>query len=313
MQKKILKFTIKLAVSLVFIYLVVIKTNWPEVLFYLKKITWWQVVLYVFFLLGGMAICARRWMILAEFKGIRLPFKDFFKYYLTGTFINNFMPSFIAGDVYKSYAIAGEEKKYSEAASSVMMDRITGLIGLMMLSLIFSLFNFKVVLANDILIIINVLIIISLCSDFIIARIKKIPVLRRWVEKTFPEKAIKFLHDVYSYSDNYKIIWQSIKLSFWFSLIGIAILNYILFWGLGVEINIWNYLSVIFLISIVSALPVSINNIGLKEWAYITFFGFFGITSGAVVAVSVISRFLQMLVSFAALPIYLKKKDDKAP
>jgi glycosyltransferase 2 family protein len=308
MKKKALKFTIKLAVSLVFIYLVIAKTNWPEVLFYLKKITWWQIFLYIIFLLWGMAICARRWMILAQFKGIKLPFKDFFKYYLAGTFINNFMPSFIAGDVYKSYAIAGEEKKYSEAASSVMMDRITGLIGLMILSLIFSLFNFKVVLANNILIAINILIILSLCSDFIIARIKKIPFLRSWVFKVFPERIINFLHNVYSYSDNYRIIWKSVKLSFWFSLIGIAALNYILFWGLGVEINIWNYLSVIFLISIVSALPVSINNIGLKEWAYITFFGFFGITSGAVVAVSVISRFLQMLVSFAALPIYIKSK-----
>lgn len=291
-------------------YLVVIKTNWPEVLFYLKKITWWQIFLYIVFLLWGMVICARRWMILAEFKGIKMPFKNFFKYYLTGTFINNFMPSFIAGDVYKAYAIAGEDKKYSPAASTVIMDRLTGLIGIMILALIFSLFNLKAVLSNKVLIIFNILIILSLGSDFIIARMKKIDFLKRWAFRILPEKVIKFLRDVYSYSDNYKIIWQSVKLSFGFSLIGIAILNYILFWGLGVEISILDYLSVIFLISIISALPISINNIGLKEWAYITFFGFFGVTSGAVVAISVISRFLQMAVSFAALPIYLRSKKN---
>lgn len=308
MKKKILKISIKVVISLFFIYLVVIKTNWPEVLFYLKRISWWQIFLYIVFLIWGILICARRWMILAEFKGIKLPLKDYFKYYLAGTFINNFMPSFIAGDAYKAYAIAGAEKKYSEAASSVVMDRITGLIGVMILSLLCSLFNLKVVLANEVLVVINILIILSLSSDFIIARIKRIPALKRWVFKILPEKAINFLRNVYSYSDNYRIIWKSVKLSFWFSLVGIAVLNYILFWGLGVEISILDYLSVIFLISIVSALPISINNIGLKEWAYITFFGFFGVTSGAVVAVSVISRFLQMLVSFAALPIYIKSK-----
>jgi hypothetical protein len=69
-------------------------------------------------------------------------------------------------------------------------------------------------------------------------------------------------------------------------------------------------MSVIFLISIISALPISINNIGLKEWAYITFFGIFGLSSGAVIAVSIISRFIQMAVSFTAMPIYLKSKKD---
>lgn len=308
MKKRLFKFILKSIITFFFLVLVFYKTNWPEVLYYLKKIEWWQMVLYVVVLIIGMLICSYRWKVLANYKNINISLKEAFKYYLIGTFINNFMPSFIAGDAFKAYAIAGEEKKYSEAASTVMMDRITGLIGIMIISLIFSLMNIKVVLANDILIVINVFIILSLASDFIIARLKKIPWLKRWVFKIFPEKIVKFLRNVYSYSNDYGLILRAVNISFWFSFIGIAFLNYILFWGLDIQISLIDYLSVIFLISIVSSLPISINNIGLKEWAYITFFGFFGVTSGAVVAVSVISRFLQMIVSFSALPSYLQSK-----
>ena len=80
---------------------------------------------------------------------------------------------------------------------------------------------------------------------------------------------------------------------------------------LSVGMNFLDYLSVIFLISIVASVPVSINNIGIKEWAYITFFAVFGIEASQVVSVAIISRFIQMLISFFALPIYLRRKNFK--
>lgn len=308
MKKRALKFIIKLAVSLIFVYWVVMKTDWPEFLFYLKKIETWQIGLYLVFLILGMVICSYRWKILAEFKGIKLPLWEYFKLYLTGTFINNFMPSFVAGDAYKAYEIAGEEKKYAEAASSVLMDRITGLLGAMILALFFNLINIETVLENNWLIAANAGIILSLFMDVIIAKLRGIKFLRDFVFKVMPQKITEFLTELYSYNNKTGVISRAVFISILFSFVGLAFLNYILFWGLGVEIGILNYLSVIFIISIVSALPISINNIGLKEWAYITFFGLFGVSSGAAVAASIISRFLQMLVSFFALPIYIKSK-----
>jgi hypothetical protein len=308
MKKKYLKIIIKIAVSLFFVYLVIIKTNWPEVLFYLKKIQWWQIVIYLVVLVLGMAISAQKWRILAEFKDIKLSFRRFFNLYMAGTFINNFMPSFVAGDAYKAYEIARDGKKYMEATSSVIMDRITGLIGAMILALVFSALNYKILLQNDLLMFIDAMIVLSLCTDIIIAKAKTVPALRNFVMGILPGKAVDFLRQVYNYSNSTAIIKKSVLWGMFFSIVGVALLNYILFWGLGIEVRFLDYMSVIFLISIVSALPITVNNIGLKEWAYITFFGIFGISSGAVVAIAVISRFLQMAVSFTALPTYLRSK-----
>ena len=307
-NKKIVKTILKIAVSLFFVVLVVYKTNWPEVLYYLKKIQLWQIFIYIMVYAISIAISSYKWKMLAEFKGIKNHFNTYFKLYLTGTFINNFMPSFVAGDAYKAYEIAGPEKKYMQASSTVIMDRITGLIGAMVLALVFSALNYKVLLQNDLLIFIDALIVLSLCTDVAIAGLKKIPALRSFVMRILPEKAVVFMQQIYNYSNNTAIIKKAVLWGMAFSVIGVAFLNYILFWGLGVKVDFLDYMSVIFLISIVSALPVTVNNIGLKEWAYITFFGIFGVSSGAVVAISVISRFLQMAVSFVALPAYLKSR-----
>ena len=161
---------------------------------------------------------------------------------------------------------------------------------------------------NKWLLLANFGIILSFFVDLIIAKLRKISWLKNFVFKIMPQKIISFIRELYSYNNKTGVISRAVFISIWFSLIGLALLNYILFWGLGVKIGVLDYLSVIFIISIVSALPITMNNIGLKEWAYITFFGFFGVSSGAAVAASIISRFLQMLVSFLALPIYIKSK-----
>ena len=307
-SKKILRYIPKIFISLGFIVWIIFKTNWPEVLFYLQKINWGLIIFYVLVLIASLAIASYKWKMLAQFKGLNFSFRYFFNLYLAGTLINSFMPSFVAGEAYKAYEIAKPQKKYFEATSTVIVDRLTGLVAVMLLALMFSLLNYKVVLRNNFLMTVDVLIVISFIFDIAIAQLKKISLLRRWTIRILPDHAVRFLRHIYNYSDNTYIIKKAIFLGIIFSFIGVAFLNYILFWALGISVGFVNYMSVIFIISIISALPITVDSIGLKEWAYIALFGLFGVGSGAALAVSVISRFLQILVSLGALPFYLKNK-----
>ncbi len=306
--KKLITISLKVLVSAGFLFLVIYKTNWSEVYIDLQKINAWWLILYTIILLLGILISSYKWKILTAFKNIHSSHWNFFKLYLIGTFINNFMPSFIAGDAFKAYQIGNPKNKYAEATSAVLMDRITGFIGATILAILFSAINFKTVASNKILLIINILLILSFGIDIFIAWIKKISWLKNIILKLLPAKVISFIRELYSFNNKGGVITKSIWLSVLFSLVGVALLNYILFIALGVKVGMLNYLSVIFLISVISALPISINNIGLKEWSYITLFGLFGVNTSAVVTVAIISRFMQMLVSFLALPSYLKIK-----
>ncbi|MDO8241145.1 MAG: lysylphosphatidylglycerol synthase transmembrane domain-containing protein [Candidatus Moranbacteria bacterium] len=313
-MKKITKFIIKLAISLAFLFWLIFKINWQEVLALLSKIEIKYIVLYFIVLVAGILVSAYKWKKLAEFKGIHLPLRDFFKFYLAGTFINNFMPSFIGGDTFRAYQIGKAEKKYTQAASSVVVDRLTGLFGAMLLTLFFSLLNYRIISTKYILSVLNAGVlagVIVVVLFFVTRKMQfweKLALHKTKLGQYVPEKASKFMLEMAHYHDNSGVLWQAVAGSVAFSLIGLAGANFVLFLALGAKIGLLDYLSVIFLISIVSSAPISINNIGVKEWAYVTFFGFFGVSSALVITVAILSRFLQMLLSFLALPVYLKNK-----
>lgn len=307
-KNKTVKFTIKASVSIGFLAYVILKVNWTDVLYDVRRVEWWQFLIYVIILIAGMAISSYKWKLLADYKNFHLSHFDYFKYYLAGTFINNFMPSFIGGDTYKAYQVGRVDRRFTEAASTVMFDRFTGLAGAMIIAVLFSILNIKNVLKSNVLIIVNIIIILSLFVDVIIAKVKKSELWEKLTKKFLPEKVSCLIREVYSYGDDKMIIKKSILLAMAFNIVGVALVNYVLFWSLGIRINVLDYLSVIFLTSIVASVPISINNIGIKEWSYITFFGALGIAPAPVITVSILSRILQMLVSFLALPVYLKGK-----
>jgi uncharacterized protein (TIRG00374 family) len=314
MIKKITNFSLKALVSLGFLAWIIFKVDWQEVFGLLRKIEIQYIFIYFIILALGILISAYKWKFLADFKGIKLPLADFFKLYLTGTFVNNFMPSFIGGDTYRAYQIGKKDKKYSEAASSVVMDRLTGLFGAMVLSLIFSLINFNVINKNHILLMLNLIIAgcVLLVIIFFVTRWmsfwKKIAKHNSKISQYIPEKILHFIAELAHYQSEANILWRATAWACVFGIVGIATTNYVIFLALGAKVNIINYLSVIFLISFVSSIPISINNIGIKEWAYVTFFGLFGVSSAVVITVAILSRFLQMLLSFLAFPIYLRNK-----
>jgi glycosyltransferase 2 family protein len=305
-KSKTIKFLIKFLISAIFIGLLIFKIDWSQSWQYLQKVEVWQIVVYVAVILISLLISTKKWQQLCHFKNIQESFLNFFKLYLTGAFINNFVPSTIGGDVFRAYQVGKKEKRYSAATSTVIMDRFTGLLALMVMSPIFFLFNFSKSSGIYLLVLANLLLLAMLAAFFVFYKIRKTALARKVMEY-FPKKAAMFLRELAEFGSDQKIFWQAMLYSFLFNLIGVGLANLILFWSLGININLLDYFSVIFIISIVSSIPAGV---GLKEWAYIAFFAPLGINISAVVMVAILNRFLQGLVNVAALPVYLKKNKE---
>lgn len=307
LKNKIFKFIIKALISLGFISYIVYKVNWIESWQYLKRIEVWQIVIYLAVIFLSLFISAKKWQELCLFKGLKNSFFNFFKLYLTGSFINNFVPSTIGGDIFRAYQIGKEEKKYKEATSTVVMDRFTGLLALMVMSPIFFLLNFQKTSNVYVLVLSNSIILGTLLGIFILLKLRRAGFIKK-ITGYFPEKVLGFLRELNDFGSEWKIFLRAMIYSFLFNLIGVGLANLILFWSLGININILDYFSVIFIISIVSSIPAGI---GLKEWAYIAFFAPLGINISAVVMVAILNRFLQALVNITAFPVYLKGRTKK--
>ena len=59
------------------------------------------------------------------------------------------------------------------------------------------------------------------------------------------------------------------------------------------------------MIAVVTALPLSLNGLGIKEGAYVFFFGLAGIAAPQALALALLSRGLTLVVSLIGGAIYL--------
>lgn len=310
MKKKIL-FAVKIVVGVGLVFWLVEKVNWTVVLEELREVSPVFIFLYIILQLSGNLISARKWQVIAEHKHQELHFtlKQGFLTYLTGAFINNFLPSTIGGDAYRGLWLAKKTHAKAASISTVVFDRFIGLWTTALLALLFSFplweYFFSVVAVEVTLLSIVALLLIDLFITYAYFQV--------WFHQfitLLPFQIRRLIEEVIGFTK--KGIWTKGSLySALFAFVGIALSNYALFCAIGKNIGFLPYLSVIFIVTIISSVPLSINNIGIKEWAYFTFFPLVGVAPEAAVTVALLSRFLQMLISFIALPQYLREGSTK--
>ncbi len=303
-------FVIKLIVSLAFVLWLVYKVKWQGVWEALQHIEGTYVAWYIVFVLLGMLASAKKWQIIARSKGFVRSVFGYFRAYLTGTFINNFFPGFIGGDMYRTYWLGKQREGYTLAVSTIVFDRLSGLFAAALLAVAFSLMRFGTVVQSSVWTLCLVLLIILVAGvifwGMLWNRVSKSPVVQH-VVRILPIKIQAFLDEVRHYFRR-DILWPSLGLALVFNMLGVGIANLLLFRAFGQTVPVIDFFAVIFLISIIASIPVSINNIGIKEWAYFTFFTLIHVNPEVAITVAIVSRFIQMLLSFFALPDFLRRK-----
>jgi uncharacterized protein (TIRG00374 family) len=292
--------------AFVLVFLLVIAVDWVEVWGYVVNAKWEYIILSVIFYFCGILISAHKWQILAQFKKFQQKYSFYFKTYLLGTFLNNFLPSFIGGDTYRIYALGKPEKRIGESSTTIIVDRISGLMSIIFLAIILAFINYEILMQYQI-----VMMFIIGISIFFVVFLGMI----FFYDAIFVQKMLCKMPEVVQKYAQQLITFHSIKIMpktmFWalvFDFVGIAFVNYMLFVAIGIELSFVNFLSVIFLTNIIASMPISVGNIGIKEWAYVFLFGIFSVSGSAAVTVVILARVSQMLVSLLAVPFYLKNK-----
>lgn len=71
-----------------------------------------------------------RWQAFLRALGLALPAPTALRLYLVGTFFNAFLPTGVGGDVYKAYRLRTADGGLAPPVTSVILDRLAGLVGL---------------------------------------------------------------------------------------------------------------------------------------------------------------------------------------
>jgi glycosyltransferase 2 family protein len=95
----------------------------------------WILLAGILFFLSVIA-GAYQWHLLLRIQGIEFRFRDCFRTYYSGMFLNNFLPGTIGGDALRVYEVQKGMEGWGKAAAATFLDRLIGFFSLSLLSLI---------------------------------------------------------------------------------------------------------------------------------------------------------------------------------
>lgn len=299
---------LKYAVTLSLLILLATRIDWPAFAERVAGADPLWLALYASILFGGVLLSAGKWRFIARESGFPITFSWSLRTYLVGMFANNFLPSFVGGDAYRAYALGRPTARVAEAAAGVFFDRLTGLSATVFLSLVFAPFAWGHILASPVWLVVEA----ALCL-FAGAHLffRAWPRLFSLAGQRFGEKIGRFNGMFAELATRpFSFFATAVSWGTAFNFFGVGVANLALFRALDIAAEPLPYFAAVFVISIVSSIPITINNWGLKEGAYFVFFGAIGMDPTAAVAASLIGRMVQTGVSVLGLPWYLAAKEN---
>ena len=239
-----------------------------------------------------------RWRLLLP-EGLGLG--KLFSLYMIGSFFNIFLPGIIGGDAVKGMYLYRETGKGSLALASIFMDRYFGFVVLIAICAIAFPFGYKYLQGSRIEWLLPFTIFFFIVGSLLFFSLKL-------------GRRIKFFSELYNYFYLYRnqrgVIGKALILSTFVQLAGI-IAVYILSLGLGTHIPFIAFLIYLPLIILFSMLPISISGLGVREGAFVVFFGLIGVKPETATAIS-LSWFITMSAgSLIGLIEYIRYKKNR--
>jgi hypothetical protein len=292
---KIFLTIVKLCISSALLYTVFEKTGASQILRTLSNINilafLGAISLYVF----AQVISTLRWKLLLP-DGIGL--KKLFSLYMIGAFFNSFLPGIIGGDAVKGFYLYRTTGKIGLTLASIFMDRYLGLVVLIAISAASFPFGYRYLQLTPMKWVLLFMILFFILGSILFFGLRI-------------GRQIKHLDNLHTYFHMYRnergILGKALFLSALVQFAGFAAV-YILARGLGQYIPFLSILVYLPLIILISMIPISISGLGVREGAFVLFFGFIGVSPEAAAAIS-LSWFISIsLGSLIGLIEYVKYK-----
>jgi uncharacterized protein (TIRG00374 family) len=254
----------------------------------------------------GNVLGALRWRYLLGALDIHISRKEAVYSYFSGLFLNLFFPSFIAGDIFRGASLSNRYGELKKVASSVIMDRFSGMSALIFIAC-FSLaaggkvfWQARVLLPMGIITGLSLFVFLIIFSrkffEFLIAVIKKESIFKRRVLNL--HKQLYFLH-------THPVVFsKSMLYSF-----GIQFLAIISFFinarAFGVAPSLVSFLILVPIITTIATIPITIAGAGTREAAAIYFFSLIGLSRSVALGIGILNLFAIVLLGVIGGIIYL--------
>ena len=250
-------------------------------------------------------IANTRWRLILKQLGLNIAYFTALRYLWIGVFFNQALPSSIGGDAVRGYYLCkNEDYSISEATIGVLLDRVIGLLGLVLLviftiPLIFESIVIPLTKWTILAIIIAALlaIIMSLIIDLIPNKFSQWKIMNGLVK--FSSKGREVLFSFYGMLSI--ILSLIIHLTFVFTA-------WLLAYGMGLDISLTGMLLIVPITNLLIAIPISIAGWGVREGLFIAGLGYLNVSSDAALALSILYGLSMLVVSLPGLIDWILQK-----
>ncbi len=210
-----------------------------------------------------------RWRLLVAARGVSMPFFPLFKSFLASIFLGNVLPSGAGLDAARAFFLSRATSRVAEAIASVLIDRITSFIGLLLIVLIgiplgvqgtagykYIAIALAVLIAGT-----TVLLMLEPVHNLLSKLFQRIP---------YGEKAMRLYDAFYAYRAHPGAVVRAVLITFLSQ--GALVINAMLCAkAIGESLPFFQALVYVPTINFLMIMPVSIGGIGVREGSFMLF------------------------------------------
>lgn len=312
---------LRVLASIFLLWLLFSRFDWLQMLPLLGQANWWWILLATGLFFGRLSITGWRWAIILGNFNIDEPWWRLTWINVVGLFWSNFLPSTVGGDGYRFLALQSKWEKYRvEIGSSILSDRVSGMLGLLFLHVVVAAFVFAdwaqkpYLVAGEIVISLGTAMVVlawlfrqQLYSFYFRIQDDIAPFFRKFLDVIL---RVLLLLEKQKKTSFLKATALSVVFA---ALLGSGI--WCFFASLGIYPDFPQVLYAATLANIIGMLPISLNGLGSMEAVYVLALQA-GISGNIVLLVALLARSLKLAVSllsgggYALKDVFAKKMDN---
>lgn len=283
--------------------------DWRKSLSILAGISlpWIAVLLLIAFIL--VVVSCIKWRMFLAARGVNVSLWKLTDLYLIGYFFNNFAPSNVGGDLARSYILGSHIGSQSNSFGTVFLERFTGFVALIGMALTAACVRPELLVNRSLALLLAamaaglggmlVLIVSRTAQGWVRAALRRLP------RKRPVEKLERVIEVVFSFQAHRAIMIKAMLLSVLFHVFTI-INTQAACLALGVSVNTLDLAVVVPVVLLISAVPVSMNALGIMEGAFVFFLGMAGVEAAAALSVALVFRAKNLIMALFGGLLWLR-------
>lgn len=256
-----------------------------------------------------------KWAVLLKPLDMRVPFGELMAFTFVGLFFGNVLPSNLGGDVVRAYDLASSTRRTEDAAISVLVDRLMGLAAFFAAAVVMAVVMVGAVgtslemeeivlwvLAGFAALLIGLALLFSRRITQRGAFLFDLPVL-----SPLRPAAVRVFHALQAYRNSYNALARALAISA-VVMVVTSLVQLAISISMGLDIPAGYFFLFNPLIAFVLVVPVSVNGIGLKEAAFVFFFGLVGVPQSAALSISLVFHAVIVVSSLPGGVLWLRRR-----